>query len=250
MTRALRRGHPIGYTPRTVPFSMESCMATDRLDTPGRELFPEYPSLPGMYAREVDGLTEAQRGRRRPEKSWGKWSIREQVSHMAYVNYRWFLGNWGPILFGDRPPRDMRLADTGGADRMMDPRLKLDLAGLLAALKDGCDLAWEILGNETLGSLREKVFTRRLAPDQAWPSGDSPMDWLRNTMMKAHPRGVRIDEKDPSLVHYDLECTFRHVLWEGHAHLRTIQAHKQDEGLKIAVPLDPGAGYLKWLRWE
>ena len=223
----------------------------DDLSTSARDIFPEYPSLPGMYAREVEGLTEAQLGRRRPGKSWGKWSIREQVSHMAYVSYRWFLGNWGPILFGDRPPRDMRLADTGGADRMMDPRLNLGLAGLLDAIRDGCDLAWEILGNETLGSLREKVFTRRLPPDAPdWPSGDSPRAWLENTMLKAHPRGVWFDERDPALVHYDLECTFRHVLWEGHAHLRTIQAHKQEEGLKIAVPLDMSAGYLRVLRWE
>ena len=222
----------------------------DDLSTPARQLFPGYPSLPGMYAREVEGLTEAQLDRARPEKSWGKWSIRRQVSHMAYVNYRWFLGNWGPILFGQRPPRDMSLADTGGADRMLDPKRFRGLPILLGRLKDGCDLAWEILGGETLGSLREKVYSRRFVPGQPWPSGDSPRAWLENTMLKAHPRGVWIDPKDPGLVHYDLECTFRHVLWEGYAHLRTIQAHKREEGLKIEVPLDPGVGYLKVMRWE
>ena len=224
-------------------------MAED-LSTPGRELFPGLPSLPGMYAREVEGLSEAQLDRARPEKSWGQWSIRQQVSHMAFVNYRWFLGNWGPILFGDKPPRDITLADTGGADRMMDPRRFHGLPGLLDALRDGCGLAWEILGGETLGSLREKVYSRRFASNQPWPSGDSPRAWLENTMLKAHPRGVWIDEKDSGLVHYDLECTFRHVLWEGHAHLRTIQAHKQEEGLPAAVPLDPRVGYLRVLRWE
>lgn len=224
---------------------------TEDLSTPGRELFPGFPSLPGMYTRETEGLTEAQLDRARPEKSWGKWPIRRQVSHMACVNYRWFLGNWGPILFGKNPPRDMTLADTGGADRMLDPRRFHDLPGLLAALQDGCDLAWEILGRETLGSLRGKVYSRRFPPVvQPWPSGDSPRAWLENTMLKAHPRGVWIDPKDPALVHYDLECTFRHVLWEGHAHLRTIQAHKREEGLKIEVPLDPGVGYLRVLRWE
>ncbi|MBI1725228.1 MAG: hypothetical protein HYR52_06295 [Candidatus Tectomicrobia bacterium] len=225
-------------------------MAED-LDTPGRRLFPEYPSLPGMYTREAGGLTGAQLDRARPEKSWGKWSIRRQVSHMACVNYRWFLGNWGQILFGGKLPRDPSLLDTGGADRMMDPRRFHDLPGLLAALQDGCDLAWEILGRETLGSLRGKVYSRRFPPVvQPWPSGDSPRAWLENTMLKAHPRGVWIDAKDPALVRYDLECTFRHVLWEGYAHLRTIQAHKREEGLKIEVPLDPGVGYLRVLRWE
>ena len=84
--------------------------------TPGQRLFPEYSRLAGMYRNEVEGLTENQLDRRRPEKSWGLWSVRDQVSHMAMVNYRWYLGNWGPILFGGEWPRDKSLADTGGAD--------------------------------------------------------------------------------------------------------------------------------------
>jgi hypothetical protein len=57
------------------------------LGTPGKSLFPEYFHIPAMYAEEVKGLTDAQADRIRPEKSWGHWSIRTQVSHSAWVCY-------------------------------------------------------------------------------------------------------------------------------------------------------------------
>jgi len=224
-------------------------MAED-LSIPGRELFSEYPFLAPMYIQEVRGLTEAQIDRRRPEKSWGRWSIREQVSHMAYVNYRWFLQNWGEALFGKNPPRDMRLADTGGADRMLDPKRFHAMSDLLLALEDGFDLAWGILGQETLGSLRQKAQSRRIPAGQRWPSGDSLREWTENVILKVHPSGYWRDERDPDLFHYDLEFTFRHVMWEAHAHLRTIQAHKAAEDLDFHIPLDEETGYLKALRWE
>ncbi len=48
---------------------------------PASEMFPEYALLPGMYAREVEGLAREQLDAKRPGRSWGLWSIREQVSH-------------------------------------------------------------------------------------------------------------------------------------------------------------------------
>ena len=67
--------------------------------------------------------------------------------------------------------------------------------------------------------------------------------------MKAHPGCFRQDETDPTLFHYNLEFTFRHVLWEGFAHLKTIQAHKQAMNLPLFNNL-PEEGYLKFLKWE
>ena len=75
------------------------------LGTSGRSLFPEYPHIPSMYAEEVKGLADSQVDRIRPEKSWGHWSIRTQVSHSAWVCYLWFLLRWGPVLFGNDLPR-------------------------------------------------------------------------------------------------------------------------------------------------
>ncbi len=222
---------------------------TEDLSTPGRLLFPEYPSLAGMYEREVRGLTQGQLDTRQPEKSWGKWSIREQVSHTAYVNYRWFLDNWGEILFGKNFPRDPSLTDTGGRDRLMNPDRFHELPDLLAAAKDGFSLGWEILERETLGSMRKKIKSRQIPKDTRWPSGDTLRDWTENVLLKVHPTGYWRDKNNPDLFHYDLEYTFRHVLWESYAHLKTIQEHKKALGLPIRNEI-PEVGYLKILNWE
>ena len=143
---------------------------------PATEIFPEYAQLPGMYAREVEGLTDEQLDLKQPGKSWGLWSIREQVSHMGYVNYRWFLQVWGKSLFGEELPRPESLYDTGGADRLLDPERFHEIGDLLAAYEDGCHLALDILKNETRVSLREKTKTREVPRNYEWPSGDRYID--------------------------------------------------------------------------
>ncbi len=218
--------------------------------TPAPELFPEYASLPDMYAREVAGLTEEQLDARQPGKGWGLWSIRAQVSHVGYVNYRWFLQAWGETLFGEDLPRPASLYDTGGADRLLDPGRFHEMGTLLAAYADGCRLALDVLRCETLESLREKTKTREVPADRAWPSGDRQIDWIQNAVLPAHPDGFWRDARRENVFHYNLEWTFRHVLWEGLAHLRTIQAHKRAQGLAARVPLDDRAGYLAALTWE
>ena len=63
------------------------------LSTPGQSLFPGYTEIAGMYEREIEGLSDLECDTVQPEKSWGAWSIRKQVSHIASVHYRHFLGN-------------------------------------------------------------------------------------------------------------------------------------------------------------
>ena len=220
----------------------------NELETSGRSLFPEYPRIPSMYAEEVKGLTDSQVDRIRPEKSWGRWSIRIQVSHSAWVCYLWFLLRWGPVLFGNDLPRDKSLTDTGGADRILNSARFHAMPDLLAALKDGCDMIWDILAAETLGSMREKEIVFQL-PMTRGPWKESVREWTEKVILKAHPNGVWMDPKDPGLIHYTLEYTFRHVLWECYAHLKTIQMHKTAEGLPAKVPI-PFVGYLGFLTWE
>ncbi len=222
---------------------------SEDLNTPGQALFPDFARIAGMYEREVAGMSDEQYDAVRPDKSWGAWSIRKQVSHIASVHYRHFLGNWGEALFGANLPRDKSLIDTGGADRSLDPKRFHEMADLIAALKDGTNLVWEILAGETLGSMREKRQTRVIQADDRFPTGESRMAYTENLTLKAHPGTYWRDETDPELFHYTLEFTFRHVLWEGFAHLRTVQAHKQAMGLPLVNDL-PEAGYLKILRWE
>ncbi len=217
---------------------------------PATEIFPEYALLPEMYASEVEGLSQGQLDLKQAGKSWGLWSIREQVSHMGYVNYRWFLEVWGKSLFGEDLPRPKSLYDTGGADRLLDPERFHEVDGLLSAFEDGCRLALDILKNETPESLREKTKQREAPQDYKWPSGDRYIDWLENVVLKTHPDGFWRDESRDDLFHYNLEWTFRHVLWEAYAHLKTIQMHKRSQGIGVKVALDESVGYLAALTWE
>ena len=217
---------------------------------PAAEIFPEYALLPEMYAREVEDLTGEQLDKKQPGKSWGLWSIREQVSHMGFVNYRWFMQVWGKSLFGENLPRAESLYDTGGADRLLDPERFHEMNDLLAAYEDGCRLALDILKNETRESLREKTKIREVPRNYEWPSGDRYIDWIENVVLKIHPDGFWRDEKKDNVFHYNLEWTFRHVLWEGFSHLKTIQAHKQAQGIEAKTTLDEDVGYLAALTWE
>jgi len=217
--------------------------------TPGRELFPDYPRVPALYRAEVEGLTEAQLDRRRPEKSWGLWSVRDQVSHMASVPYRWILNRWGGILFGDGLPRDPELLRTGFSGRMMNPARFHAIGDLLAAQEDAFALAWEVLGRETRGSMRAKEITERLPPGARRPPAYEDVRAWRELSIKPHPTGAWLDPADPDLFHFDLEYTFRHILWEAYAHLKTIQMHKRAEGLPPRSEI-PDEGYVRILTWE
>ena len=217
--------------------------------TPARELFPEYPGIPALYRAEVEGLSEAQLDRKRPEKSWGLWSIRDQVSHMASVPYRWLLVRWGKILFGERPPRDPEFIREGFQDRFMHPARCHAIGDLLAAQADAFALAWEALGRETLGSLRAKEITERVPWGARRPPAYEEVREWRERSMSCHPAGARVDPADPDLFHLDLEYTFRHILWEAYAHLRTIQTHKLAEGLPPRIEI-PQVGYMTLLVWE
>ncbi len=213
----------------------------DNLSTPAREVFPEYPRIHAMFELEVRELSAEQLDMTQPGKSWGAWSIRQQVSHTAWAHYRWYIGRVGEKLFGENLPREKTLLDTGGGDRCLDAGRFFEMPDLLAALEDAIGLALEILDGETLGSLREKTFTRRIPWDLRWASGDGFREWTENVTLKTHPTEYRRDETDPDLFHYNLEYVFRHTLWECYAHLKTIQAHKKAMGLGPAGR-NPGGG--------
>ncbi len=219
------------------------------LSIPGLDVFPEYGSLADLFRGETDGLAQEFCEWRLPEKSWGVWSIKEQVSHTAWIPYLFFLELWPPVLYPDSLPRDKSLADTGDADRMLDPVRFPEMSDVLAALDDACALCREVLSKETLATLRNKELPRRYSPDRAWSNGERVMDYLRNLVLPAHKSGFRQDENDSHLYYQTLECTFRHILWEAYAHLITIQAFKRIKSFPIHsnVPRD---GYAALLAWE
>ncbi len=219
------------------------------LSTPGLDVFPEYINLADLFHDETSGLPEEFHELVLPEKSWGAWSIKEQISHTAWIPYLFFLEFWPPVLYPDSLPRDKSLVDTGGADRMLDPVRFPEFSDVLAALDDACALCREVLSNETLAGLREKELPRRYSPDRKWANGERVIDYFQNLVLPAHESGFRKDESDPYLYYQTLECSFRHILWESNVHLITIQEFKRHKGLPIYANV-PRDGYAAMLSWE
>ena len=219
------------------------------LSTPGLEVFREYRNLADLFREETNGLSHGLCYLVLPEKSWGAWSIKEQISHTAWIPYLFFLEFWPPFLYPDSLPRDKSLVDTGGADRMLDPARFPEMSDVMTALDDAYALCREVLSKETLATLRNKELPRRYSPDRTWANGERVIDYFQNLVLPAHERGFRKDENDPYLYYQTLECTFRHILWESYVHLITIQEFKRFQGLPIPrnVPRD---GYAAMLTWE
>ncbi|MFQ5894736.1 MAG: hypothetical protein ACE5JJ_02830, partial [Nitrospinota bacterium] len=142
------------------------------------------------------------------------------------------------------------LYGTGEADRQLNPGRYPTFASILDALRDSFALVQEVVERETEGSLRAKSVTRRIGlEDRVGQSQESAHERHRQVTLRAHPRGIWQDEKDPDLWHYDLEWTLRHMYWEALAHLYTIQKLKEAQGLPARGEV-PREGYLVVQRWE
>ena len=206
--------------------------------------------MPNMFREEVHGLTDEQLDRHRKDKGWGGWSIREQVSHVAWIPYLHFLLFWGETLFGEGLPRNIELVHASGADRMLDRKNYWTMEQIFFAFDDSCHLAQSILKHETVESLRKKVLARKVSNEMKWPTGESVKEYLETLVIPAHTGGYWKDVEDPNLFHQNLESTFQHCLWEAYVHLKTIQMHKQEEGLEPVSPYPEGEGYIPRLVWD
>ena len=215
-----------------------------------RALFPEIPQVVELYVKETKNLPEETLRRTRAEKSWGLWSIQDQVSHVASLPYRWLLIRWGAILFGDDLPRDKGLLERFDG-RMMKEEYCPQIQDLIDVMRDSFALAWEVLGAETTESIRDERKISEHAPrGMIRPgTGENVRQWRENVTLKAHRTGVWIDPEDTELFHFNLEYTFRHMLWEAYAHLKTIQMHKKEEDLEPLASI-PQEGYICVLKWE
>ncbi len=215
-----------------------------------RTLFPEILQVADLYEVETNDLSEETLRRTREEKSWGLWSIQDQVSHVASLPYRWLLIRWGAILFGDTLPRDESLLKRFDG-RMMKDKYYPKVQDLIGVMRDSFALAWEVLGTETTESIRNgRNITERVPRGMIRPgTSEDVRRWRENVTLKAHRTGVWIDSDDQDLFHFNLEYTFRHMLWEAYAHLKTIQMHKKEERLEAIVQI-PQEGYIRVLKWD
>jgi hypothetical protein len=206
---------------------------------PGTALFPQFESeLFQMICEEIEGLTDAQLDFDSDRWEWSLWSIRRNLSHMASGDLRWFWQRWGQVLFPDGLPEGKEFDDLLDSphDRRLDEDLYWDTVIILEKLRLGMDLAWRILNNETVGSLREKTS-----------HGGGTGFFAQYPQL--FPGGVKPDPEDPTRSLITLEASFLHRYYEYITHLYNIQRLKRAQGLQARVEI-PFEGYWAMPDWD
>ena len=208
-------------------------------DAPGTRLFPQFKGQRDMVEAEVRGLTDAQLDWTSDQWEWSRWSIRQQVSHIANVVPSWLLGRWRDQLFPQGLSGLGRLAEhhpsTTGS--WLDESRYPAIDDLLGAVELASALADHVLQSETVGSMRRKEV----------PRPGTPPHWRQFALV--HPTGVRWDDTEADLSYLSLEATFRHLYYEAVTHVYNIQRLKRAQGLTAAVEL-PSEGYWTLPDWD
>ncbi len=200
---------------------------------------PHYPNVVDWARRETDGLTAAQLDfdDRSPEREWMWWSIRRQVSHMAWDSLAFSRRRCAGLLWpaGDIPQpivwEDHRLGPKAKFDRVLDEDLFWELDDLFDKLELGVSWLQRVVTEQSIEQLRAMAETVR--GTQFWK-------YVITTL----PRGATHDADDPRFITYDLEGSLWMVFYELSTHVRTIQRLKTHQGLRAAVHL-PRFGYLR-----
>lgn len=210
-----------------------------RDDAPGTSLFPQFAGLRDLVETEVRDLTDAQLDWSSDRWEWSRWSIRQQVSHIANVVPSWLLGRWRDQLFPQGVaalgPVGEYVSSPNGS--WLDEATYPTMGDLLQAIGRGSDLAGHVLAGETAGSLRAREV----------PRPDTPPHWRQ--FISAHPTGVRYHESEADFTYLTLEATFRHLYYEVVTHLYNVQRLKRAQGLTAVVEL-PNEGYWTLPDWD
>ena len=211
-------------------------------DALGATLFPDYPKIPGWYAREVDGLTDAQLDFADERVEWMKWGVRRQLSHVAFVHFHWLVNQWGKQVFGpDDEMPDFDAEACARRDRRFDEETHWTPDRLLFRMEQGVSLVKLILGRETIQEMRRKELGRVVEPGARYPSGDSVLDFWR-VAARINP-DIRVDLKNENRFLINLVGMMRQMYFECLIHLYTIQRLKRAQGLEAVVEI-PREGYM------
>jgi hypothetical protein len=206
---------------------------------PASGTMPTYRLLLDWLKPEIAGLATAELDfdDDHPDREWMWWSIRRQVSHMA----------WDSLIFPRRRCVDLLWPDGNvpepidWADHRLGPRAKWD-----RVLDE--DRYWQI--PDLLDKLELGIGWLTRAVEE------TPIEVLRATEESVHgtpfwayviqtlPRGAQPVDDPPAHIRYDLEGSLWMVFYELLTHIRTVQRLKLAQGLTLAVDL-PRVGYLR-----
>lgn len=206
---------------------------------PGPGTMPTYDLIVEWTAAEVAGLTDAQLDfdDRSPDREWMWWSIRRQVSHIAWDSLIFPHRRCGAFLWPDGnvpEPIDWdahRLGPRATWDRVLDETKFHEMADLLAMARLGNSWLTQVVTGQSVEALRATV--ERIHGNYFWA-------YVITTL----PRGARQVDDPPGHIEYTLEGSLWMVFYEQLSHVRTIQRLKAAQGLAPAVEL-PRVGYLR-----
>lgn len=206
-------------------------------DSPASTLFPEFDTLYDLIANEVQGLTDAQLDWTSDDYAWAEWSIRNQLSHMASLTYRWLILRCGDALFpdGNHGAEDVQSIANSPSDRRLDDSKYWEMPVILEMLDGGIRLAQRVLSERSVEFMWSHSVT-----------SEASASW--DMMLRAHPEGITISEdKTMRIMRYD--AMIRHIYFEETTHLFNIQRLKRAQGLPTVSEV-PRVGYWAVEGWD
>ncbi len=206
---------------------------------PGAGTMPTYSLLVRWTRAEVEGLSDAELDfdDHHRDREWMWWSIRRQVSHMAWDSLIFTRRRCATLLWPDgNVPEPInwsehRLGPTAKWDRVLDETMFWEIPSLLDKLALGNSWLETVVSTQTIDALRATEETIHGNPFWAY-------------VITTLPRGARLVDDPPGHIHYNLEGSLWMVFYEQLSHIRTIQRLKAAQGLEARVNL-PRVGYLR-----
>ncbi|MEM9561004.1 MAG: hypothetical protein AAGA93_00210 [Actinomycetota bacterium] len=208
-------------------------------DDPTSGAMPPYRRLVEWVTAETDGLTDTQLDLddRHPDREWMWWSIRRQVSHIAWDALVFTHRRCAHLLWpdGDDPEpvvwKHHHLGPEMKYDRVLDEDLYWEVPDLVEKMEVGITWLQRLVAERSIDELRADTTSIR---------GTYFWEYVITTLA----RGAGPDPDRPGYLRYTLEGSLWMVFYEQLAHIRTIQRLKEHQGLTCAAEL-PRVGYLR-----
>lgn len=205
----------------------------------GAGTMPTYRLLVDWLVAELEGLSEEHLDfdDLHPDREWMWWSIRRQVSHMAWDCLIFSHRRCGQLLWPDGDPpepiswRDHRLGPNAKWDRVLDENHYRAIPDLLDKLELGVEWLTRAVSENSIETLRSTTESVHGTPFWAY-------------VIQTLPRGAESIDDPPGHIRYDLEGSLWMVFYENLTHIRTVQRLKNAQSLPLAVQL-PRVGYLR-----
>lgn len=200
---------------------------------------PTYGLLLDWLRPELTGLTDEQLDYDdlHPDREWMWWSIRRQVSHMAWDSLIFPYRRCGRFLWPDGNVEepivwaDHQMGPGARWDRVLDEDRYWAIEDIVEKLELGLGWLDRVVTEQSIETLRDTTKSVHGTPFWAY-------------VIQTLPRGANQVDNPPGHIHYDLEGSLWMVFYELATHVRTVQRLKRHQGLDTVVDL-PRVGYLR-----